>query len=99
MIILWTDALIYILVLACLMLSFFIVRKPNYQRPLKKISASKTGMISLVFLLFFIFIGLLDSVHFKETEGRTHEIISLLDYWAKPLRTQTEKTYSAPFSV
>ncbi len=99
MIILWTDALIYILVIACILLSYFVVRKPNFQRPLKKISNSKTGMISLVFLLFFVLIGLADSVHFKETKGHSHEIISLLDYWAEPLRTQTEKTYSAPFSA
>jgi len=99
MIILWTDALIYILVLASLLAGFYICRKPHFKRPLKKISASKTGMISLLFLMFFILIGLLDSVHFKETEGNSHEIISLLDYWAKPLRTQSEKTYSAPFSA
>lgn len=99
MIILWTDVLIYILVLACFFMVFFIVRKPNFQRPLKRIAASKTGMISLVFLVFFMVIGLLDSIHFKETEGRTREIISLLDYWANPLRSQHEKTYSAPFSA
>jgi peptide/nickel transport system permease protein len=56
-------------------------------------------MISLVVLLLFVMIGLLDSVHFKTTEGRTNEIISLLDYWATPLRTKAEKTYSAPFSA
>ena len=98
MIVLWTDALIYLLVLAILLSGFFIGRKPQLQRPLKKISASKTGMVSLLFLIFFVMIGLLDSVHFKSTETRTHEIISLLDYWAKPLRTQGEKTYSAPFA-
>ncbi len=99
MIILWTDALIFLLVLTILISGFFIIRKPQLQRPLRKISSSKTGMVSLVVLLFFIIIGLLDSVHFKTIEGRTHEIISLLDYWAKPIRTKSEKTYSAPFSA
>ena len=99
MIILWTDALIYLLVLAVLVSGFFITRKPQLQRPLRKISGSKTGMVSLVVLLLFIMIGLLDSVHFKTKEGRTNEIISLLDYWATPLRTKSEKTYSAPFSA
>ncbi len=99
MIILWTDALIYMLVLASLFAGFFIFRKPHFQRPLKKISASKTGMVSLLLLVFFIFIGLLDSIHFKQSEGHSTEIISALDFWAKPLRTQTEKTYSAPFSA
>lgn len=99
MIILWTDALIYLLVVAISLSVFFIGRQPQMRRPIKKIGASKTGMISLVVLVFFVMIGLLDSVHFKSTDTRTHEIISLLDYWAKPLREQGEKTYSAPFAA
>ncbi|MCK5831063.1 MAG: ABC transporter permease [Methylococcales bacterium] len=99
MIILWTDTLIYLLVIAISLAIFFIGKQPQMRRPIKKIGASKTGMISLVVLIFFVIIGLLDSVHFKSTESRTHEIISLLDYWAKPLREQGEKTYSAPFST
>ncbi len=99
MIILWTDALIYLLVLTILISSFFISRKPQMKRPLMKIYASKTGMLSLIVLVFFIIIGLLDSIHFKSTAGPTNEIISVLDYWAEPLRKQSEKTYSAPFSA
>ncbi len=99
MIILWTDALIYLLVFVILSAGFLISKKPQLQRPLKKIARSKVGMISFLVLVFFVIIGLLDSVHFKATDTRTHEIISVLDYWAKPLRMQSEKTYSAPFSA
>jgi len=99
MIVLWTDALIYLLVIALLIAGFFVVRKPQLKRPLGKIAKSKTGMVSLVILLFFVFIGLLDSVHFKSKQQSSNDIISVLDYWAKPLRNQTEKTYSAPFSA
>lgn len=99
MIILWTDALIYLLVLTLLVSSFFVGRKAHLQRPLKKIARSKTAMISLLILVCFVIIGLLDSVHFKSTQTRTHEIISLLDYWAQPLTAKSEKTYSAPFSA
>jgi peptide/nickel transport system permease protein len=56
-------------------------------------------MVSLLVLVFFIAIGLLDSIHFKSSQSNSHEIISLLDYWATPLRTQSEKTYSAPFAT
>jgi peptide/nickel transport system permease protein len=56
-------------------------------------------MASLVILLFFIVIGLLDSVHFKPVDTKNNEIISLLDYWAAPLREHSEKTYSAPFAT
>jgi len=99
MTILWTDGLIYLLVIFVTVICVFISQKPQFKRPLQKISSSKTGMVSLLILVFFVVIGLLDSIHFKSTENRTHEIISLLDYWAKPLRLQSEKTYSSPFSA
>ena len=99
MIILWTDALIYLLVISLLVGGFFMARQAQMRRPLAKIASSKTGMVSLLVLVFFVLIGLLDSVHFKSTETKTNDIISLLDYWAKPLRNQGEKTYSAPFAT
>ena len=99
MIILWTDALIYLLVLIIVISGWFVRRKPQLQRPLQQISHSKIGMVSLFVLLFFMLIGLLDSIHFKDSHSRTHEIISLLDAWAEPLRTRSEKTYSAPFAT
>ncbi len=99
MIILWTDALIYILLLGLLILSLMMGRKPHMQRPLKKISGSKTGMISLLVLLFFVLIGMLDSIHFKDRKNQRNEVISALDYLVKPLIQRGEKTYSAPFSA
>ncbi|MDQ7090382.1 MAG: ABC transporter permease [Methylococcales bacterium] len=99
MVVLWTDALIYLLLIMLIGLSLYLSGKPQLKRPLQKIAAHKTGMLSLVFLLFFIAIGLLDSIHFKSNETSAKPIISLLDYWATPLRTQGEKTYSAPFST
>jgi peptide/nickel transport system permease protein len=50
-------------------------------------------------LVFFVLIGLLDSIHFKLANDKSNEIISLLDYWATPLREHGEKTYSAPFAA
>jgi len=99
MIILWTDALIYLLILVMLALGLYLRGKEHIKRPLQQISRSKIGMVSLVVLLFFVLIGLLDSVHFKPTDDKKNEIISLLDYWATPLREHGEKTYSAPFAT
>ena len=56
-------------------------------------------MVALVVLLFFVVIGLLDSIHFKQANDKTNEVISLLDYWATPIREHQEKSYSAPFSA
>ena len=99
MVVLWTDALIYLLVLTVIVLSFYLSNRPQFKRPLQKITHSKVGMLSLVILLFFASIGFLDSIHFKSNESNAKPIISVLDYWATSLRTQTEKTYSAPFAT
>ncbi|MDP3009609.1 MAG: ABC transporter permease [Methylococcales bacterium] len=98
MIILWTDGLIFALILSILALGFALRGKEHLQRPLHTIANNKVGMVSLVVLVFFVLIGLLDSVHFKQ-QGAGNEIISVLDYWATPLRTHGEKTYSAPFAT
>lgn len=99
MVILWTDALIYILVFAVLGLVIYLRGKAHIKRPLQKIARNKVGMASLVVLFFFVQIGFLDSIHFKPTDTKSNEIISLLDYWATPLRAHGEKTYSAPFAT
>lgn len=99
MIILWTDALIFLLIAVMLLLGFYLRGKEYIKRPMQQIARSKTGMMSLTVLIFFVVVGLLDSIHFKPSEGHGNEIISALDYWATPLREHGEKTYSAPFAV
>jgi peptide/nickel transport system permease protein len=99
MVVLWTDALIFVLILAILGLTFYLRGKEHIKRPLQKIAHSKIGLVSLVVLLFFVLIGLLDSFHFKPVNNKSNEIVSILDYWATPLREHGEKTYSAPFAT
>ncbi len=99
MVILWTDALIYLLVVMVLLLALYMRGKEHLRRPWKTIARSKTGTVSLLVLLFFVLIGLLDSVHYKPADSHSNEIISLLDAWAAPLRKHQEKTYSAPFAA
>lgn len=99
MIVLWTDALIYLLIVVMLALGLYLRGKEHIQRPLRQIGGSKIGMVSLAVLLFFVLIGLCDSVHFKPADDKKNEIVSLLDYWATPLREHGEKTYSAPFAT
>ncbi len=99
MIILWTDALIFFLILVLILTVFSLRKKEQFIRPWKKVTHSRTAMVSLVVLLCFMFIGLLDSVHFKPSDSKQNEIISVLDYWANPLRLTQEKSYSAPFSA
>ncbi len=99
MIVLWTDALLFVLVLVLSLLGIYLRRKPHLRRPMRKIAHSKTGMVSLVILLFFLLIGLLDSLHFKDSGKGANDVISVLDYFARPLQQNSEKTYSAPLAA
>ncbi len=99
MVILWTDALIFLLLFGLSALIFVMSRKATLQRPLKNIMGSKTGMASMVVLLFFMMIGLLDSIHFEDKTSRQNNIISVLDYLNSHLIERSEKTYSAPFAA
>ena len=61
----------------------------------------------MIVLLFYVVIGLLDTLHFHPKSGAddngrpiySTEVLSLFDQVAGPLRTQREKTYSAPFAT
>jgi peptide/nickel transport system permease protein len=85
----------------------YIRNKPHLITPWKSVVQRKRGMISVMILLCYIFIGLLDSVHFRhalpvDDKGERHyatEVISLFDIATDSLRTQYEKTYSAPFAT
>lgn len=103
MVMLWTDALIFGLLFLVAGLTYYLRGKEQLKRPLATVRQSTVGMVSLVILLFFMAIGLLDSLHFKlsssENTPSNNEIISLLDYWATPLREHAEKTYSEPFAT
>ena len=104
---LWTDVLIYLLLAA---IAFYIARarrKPHLAAPWRKVARRPAAMASSVTLLFFVIIGVLDSVHFREAlpdqkHGGTEyslEVLSVLDKVLAPLRAHGEKTYSAPFAT
>ncbi|QOJ23347.1 MAG: ABC transporter permease [Gammaproteobacteria bacterium] len=107
-VILWTDALTYLLVAMVFFIIGYIRRREHLLMPWQRVGHSASGMSALTVLLFFLIIGLLDTVHFrpaldhKNNQGETVysvEVLSLLDLLAMPLRTQVEKTYSAPLAA
>lgn len=106
-IILWTDALIYLFVVIVLSFMGYVRNHEHLLAPWKRVGHSASGMSALTILLFFLGIGLLDTVHFRPIlEHKTNqgekiysvEVLSLLDILVTPLRTQVEKTYSAPLA-
>jgi len=105
---LWTDWLIYALLLIIALYAAYTRSKPHLIAPWRKVARSPAAMASSIILLCFVSIGLLDSVHFREALAQqkagdkiaySGEIISLFDYLVTPLRTHVEKTYSAPLAL
>ena len=108
-VILWTDSLIYLLVIVVLAFVWHVRRNEHMLAPWRRVGHSASGMAALTVLVFFIAVGLLDTVHFRPAvenndSGNSEkvysvEVLSLLDIIAAPLRTRVEKTYSAPFAA
>lgn len=107
-VVLLTDALIYLLLLAAAGFALYASRHEHLRAPWRRVGRSRVGVSALVVLAFYLVIGLLDSVHFhpRETDPidsdkvvYAPEILSLLDLWLTPLREHQEKTYSAPFAT
>jgi peptide/nickel transport system permease protein len=106
-VVLWSDALIWLLVAAGLGLSVVIAKSPPLLAAWRRVGANRVGMASATVLLAFILVGLLDSLHYrvqmKSEAGQKAtyaiEVLSVLDALAAPLRTRNEKTYSEPFAT
>jgi peptide/nickel transport system permease protein len=108
-VILWTDALIYLLLVVVIIFAWYVRRNKYLLVPWKRVGHSVSGMMALTVLMLFISIGLLDTVHFRPALENNNsastekvydvQVLSLFDIMVTPLRTNTEKTYSAPFAT
>jgi len=97
LVILWTDALLFALMACLCLLTFASYRLEHLRRPWRQVIRSRTATMSVVILLAFTSIGLLDSIHFRQ--GQSGEVLSLFDQWLTPYRIRVEKTYSAPLAT
>ena len=103
-VILWTDALVYLLVFLLAITVWHTRRHQHLLMPWRRVAQSRIGQATMVILAFYVIVGLLDTLHFNPRSGEDEqgravystEVLSALDVIAGPLRTQREKTYSAP---
>ena len=107
-VILWTDSLIFLLAAVVVVFILYARNKPHISTPWKRVFSGKVAAASIIVLLAFVLVGLLDSLHYRlplegnGNNGEIHyagEVLSALDTLVGPLRTQVEKTYSAPFAT
>jgi peptide/nickel transport system permease protein len=95
-VVLWTDALLYLLVLMALVYVLRVRRREHLRAPWRRVMQSPVAMGAAVVLGAYVLVALTDSLHFRSASG---EVISVFDYLVTPLRVHTEKTYSAPFAT
>lgn len=62
---LWTDIFVHIMVLAMLAYSIRIVRSPSLRSAWASVARTPSAMCAAVILLFFLLIGVLDSIHYR----------------------------------
>jgi peptide/nickel transport system permease protein len=106
-VILWTDALIFALLAAVLVLVWFIRRQEHLRAPWKRVAQRPMAMGAALVLGVFVCIGLLDSLHYRDAlpdspadkPQYSVEVLSVFDAVVGKLRTQHEKTYSAPLGM
>ena len=107
-VILWTDALVFLLVAMVVLFALLAARREHLRAPWRRVAHDRLAPGSLVVLCAYLAIGLLDSVHFRPALPKSgpngevfyaSETLSLLDVMVGRLRTQQERTYSAPFAI
>ncbi|MFY9260688.1 MAG: ABC transporter permease [Gallionella sp.] len=103
-VILWSDALVFLLLSAGGVGVYHIRRHPHLLLPWQRVAQSSMAMVSLLLLSVFLLIGGLDTLHFREalpnqSGSYSPEVLSVLDKLLGKLKSQTEKTYSAPFAT
>jgi peptide/nickel transport system permease protein len=107
-VILWTDALVFILLASGIGLGIYASRREPLRAPWRQIRQRPVAMAAMVILLAYVGIGLIDSVHFKKRLPETEpgqaaqyspEVLSLLDVMTDRLRKNVERTYSAPLAT
>jgi peptide/nickel transport system permease protein len=106
-VILWSDALVFLLLAASIASAWYVRQREHLLLPWRRVAQSARAMVSLLVLALFVMVGLLDTLHYRvalpeKNGGETvysPEVLSVFDKLVTPLRTHTEKTYSAPLAA
>jgi len=105
---LWTDRLIFVLVVVTLFGIAYVRQREHLAGPWRQVFRRPLAMAALVVLAAYVVVALLDSIHFlvplpDQTKGQPVQYavspVSVFDVLVNPLRKHTEQTYSAPFAT
>jgi peptide/nickel transport system permease protein len=107
---LWSDALIYLLVIALCLFFWRLRRDPQTRTHWRQVFSARLGMVTFTLILTYVGIALLDSLHFRwalePVPGSSstevyydNQVTSLLDVVLGGMGERFERTYSAPFAL
>jgi peptide/nickel transport system permease protein len=111
LVVLWSDVLFAVLICALAAGVSFAMRREHLRRAWHGVFSRPSAMASLVILLCYLLIAIIDSVHYRpalEQKGEpvagarviySVEVKSLLDVVLAGMRETTEKSYSEPFAA
>jgi peptide/nickel transport system permease protein len=109
-VILWSDALIFLLVAALVLFFWRLRRDPQARERWRQVFASRLGMAAFTVIVAYVGVALLDSLHFRRAlpppAGVTtdevfydNQVSSVLDTLTAGMGERFERTYSAPFAL
>ena len=101
-VVLWSDALVFLLIAAGIAMIWYVRRHDYLLLPWRPVGKSSVAMVCLLVLSCFLLVGLLDTLHYRaalKQGAYSPEVLSVFDKLAEPLRLHTEKTYSAPLAL
>lgn len=85
-VILWTDALIYLLLFLTALASWQLKQNRQFMSQWRSVFHSTAGSISAVVLLFYVLVGVLDTMHFHpvleqidENQEQVHPVLEQID--------------------
>jgi len=109
-VVLWSDALIFLLVFALVAFFLRLRRDPQIRARWGQVFGSRLGVATFTVIVFYIVAALLDSLHFRRAlepvEGAAsaevfydNQVTSVLDVMLMGMGERFERTYSAPFAL
>jgi peptide/nickel transport system permease protein len=101
LVLLWTDACLWAIVLAAAVYLRHVLRTPNLRANWRRVFTAPASMSAALVVAVFLIFGLMDSVHFRarlDLRAYATESTSLLDLMLAPLVAGRETSYSAPLA-
>ncbi len=109
-VVLWSDALVFLLVLALVSFFYLLRKDPQTRERWRQVFSSSLGMVTFTVILAYVTVALLDSMHFRRElpppEGVVTDevfydntVTSVLDVLLLGMGDRFERTYSAPFAL